>query len=443
MITALLAVAAALPTFAQQTSPWSLDDCLKYAVEHNIQVQKNQLSQEQAEASLRQTKAQLLPSLSFSTNQGLGYRPFQESVNIVQNGQVTSTNNKVTYQGGYSLAANWTVWNGGINRMNIEAQEMQGDLSALRTQQSVLTIQEQITNLYVTILYTTEAKKVAEQLLQTAKAQWERAQQLYENGQMARAEVSQFEAQYNSAAYDIVSTETQIANYKRQLKALLQLPIEYSFNVTGQVPTDEQVMALIPRAQNVYERALASRPEIRTAKLNMEAAQLQERIAKAGYLPTVGMSASIGDSHYSASQEGFGEQMKRNLNGSLGVTVSVPIFDQRRNKTAVEQAKLQYVSSQLDLQDSKNQLSSTIEEYWLNANNNQQRYVSARSMLKSQQDSYELLNEQFKEGLKNTVDLLQGRDALLNAEQNLLQSKYNTLLYIQLLKFYSGEEIKL
>lgn len=439
----LLTGCSTMPVMAQTNGAWSLQDCLKYALENNIQVKKGAITADQGEVSLKQQKAQLLPSLSFSTNQSMGYRPFQETTSIVQNGQVTTTNNKVTYQGSYSLSAQWTVWNGGINRMNIENQELNNEITALSNSQTELSLQEQIANLYVTILYTTEAKKVADQLAETAKVQWERAQRMQEQGQMAKAEVARLEAQYNSAKYDVVSSETQIANYKRQMKSLLQLDLNKTFDITGEIPTDEQVMALIPAAQQVYEYALATRPEIQSAEKSIDAASLQERIAKAGYLPTVSMSAGVSDSHYTGSQMGTGEQMKRNLNSSVGVSVSVPIFDQRRNKSAVEQAKLQHTSSQLDLVDRKNTLSSTIEEYWLNANNNQQRYIAAKSTLKSQEESYKLLNEQFKEGMKNTVDLLQGKDELLNAQQNLLQSKYNTLLYIQLLKFYSGEEISL
>jgi len=443
LATILLSGFTTLPLIAQTEGAWSLQDCLKYALENNIQVQKGAVTAEQGEVSLKQQKAQLLPTLSFSTNHSVGYRPFQESTIIVQNGQATNTSNKVTYQGSYNLSASWTVWNGGINRMNIESQELSNEITDLSNEQTELSLQEQIANLYVTILYTTEAKKVADQLAETAKVQWERAKEMMEQGQMAKAEVARLEAQYNSAKYDVVSSETQIANYKRQMKSLLQIDLNKSFDVAGTIPTHEQVVTLIPSAQQVYEYALATRPEIKSAEKNIDAANLQQRIAKAGYLPTVSMSAGMSDSHYSAAQTNAGKQMKTNLNGSVGVSVSVPIFDQRRNKSAVEKAKLQHTTSQLDLVDKKNSLSSTIEEYWLNANNNQQRYLAAKSTLESQEESYKLLNEQFKEGMKNTVDLLQGRDQLLNAEQNLLQSKYNTLLYIQLLKFYSGENITL
>ena len=135
--------------------------------------------------------------------------------------------------------------------------------------------------------------------------------------------------------------------------------------------------------------------------------------------------------------------MKSNLNMSAGVTVSVPIFDNRQIASNIRTAKLNQLNSQLDLQNKKTSLSNTIEQYWINANSNQQSYLAARARVKSQEASYELLNEQFLNGLKNTVDVLQGRDNVINAEQSMLQSKYTTLLNIQLLKFYTGEKIDL
>lgn len=437
------ALLLASPLFAQAEGEWTLKDCLTYALQNNIQIQKSIVQEQMGEVSLKQYKAQLLPTLNFSMNQSIGYRPFQESINMVQNGQVTSTNKRLTEQGSYGISASWMVWNGNINRMNIKNQQIQNEITELNTQRNELSMQEQIANLYISILYTTEAAKVAEKLQETAQKQWERGVALYENGQIAKADVVALEAQYNNAKYDVVNSQTQIDNYKRQMKSLLELDLNTTFDITGKEPTDEMVMTAIPSAASVFNAALASRPEIKSAELSMKAADMQERIAKAGYLPTLSLNASIGDSHYSGSNDNIGEQMKSNLNGSMGITVSVPILDQRRNKSAVEQARLQKTSTQLDLMDQKNNLSSTIEEYWLNAVSNQQRYVAAKSTLESQQTSYEQLNEQFKEGLKNIVELLQGRDNLLNAERNMLQSKYNTLLYLQLLKFYNGEEINM
>ena len=426
---------------AQQN--WTLQDCLDYALKHNIQVQKNRISEEKGEVSLWQDKGALFPSLSFSTNQGVGYRPFTESINVVQGDQVTSTRSNVTYQGTYGLNANVTLWNGGINYKNIKEQELQNRITALATRQSELSIQEQIAQLYVQIMYTKEAKKVHEQLLTTAQSQYDRGVEMMNQGQMARADIVQLEAQLSSAKYSVVSSETLLANYKRQLKALLELDLNTPFDVSGNIPTDEQVLALVPSAQEAYAKALEMRPEIKGAELSIEAADMQLDIAKRGFLPTIGASASLGSNHSSGSKNGWGEQMKTNLNMSAGINFSIPIFDNRRNMSNVKNAKLQQISSKLDLQDKKNSLSSTIEQYWLDANSGQQNYIAAKIRVKSQEASYELVNEQFQNGLKNIVDVLQGRDNVISAEQDMLQSKYMALLSMQLLKFYTGEKIEL
>ncbi len=429
-----------LPAAAQQ---WTLQQCLQHALENNIQIRQSRLQQEQGEVSLWQAKGQLFPSLSFSTNQSIGYRPFEETMAIVQNGQVTTTDNRFTYQGSYGLNANMTVWNGGINQKNIEAQRLQNQISELSTQQSEQTIQEQIAQLYVQILYSEEAVKVNQQLEQTAKSQYERAREMMQQGQMSRADVAQLEAQWRSTQYNIVNGQTVVANYKRQLKSLLQLPMEQAFDISGQAPTEAQVMELLPGKEQTLQSAMSLRPEIRAAELSIDAANLQLDIAKRGFLPTIGLSASIGDSHYSGSKKSTGEQMKTNLNMSAGVNISVPIFDRRQNRSNVKKAMLGQQSARLDLQDKKTSLSSTIEELWLNANSNQQKYLSARAKTQSQQESYDLLNEQFKNGLKNIVELLTGRDQLLSAKQDELQSKYQALLNLQLLKFYTGADINM
>lgn len=438
-----MALAPWMAAMTQAQETWGLQDCLDYALQNNIQVQKNRISEEQGNVNLWMDKGALFPSLSFATNQSVGYRPFEENTAIVQNGQVTNTSNKWTYQGSYGLNASWTVWNGGINQKNVEQQEIQNKIAELTTQESELTIQESIAKLYVQILYTQEALKVNEKLQGTAQSQYDRGVEMMNQGQLAKADVAQLESQLSSAKYNVVNTRTQIADYKRQLKALLELGIDKPFNVATIMPDDEDVMSLIPSAELAYQAALDIRPEIKSAELGIEQANMALDIARRGFYPTVSVSASMGDSHYSASSKSTGKQMKNNLNMSAGVSVSVPIFDNRRNRSNVKLAKLQKATSQLSLQDEKNTLGSTIEQYWLTASNNQQNYLAAKDRVKSQQLSYELLNEQFQNGLKNVVEVLQGRDNLISAEQDLLQSKYLTLLNMQLLKFYMGEKISL
>ena len=437
----LLSVACALAAISASAEPWTLQRCLDYAAENNITLQKNRLSELDAAEQLKMSQAALFPSLSFAMSQGLGYRPFQEATVIVQNGMATSTNNKVTENGSYGLNANWTVWNGGINHKNIQAQKVQTELTAVQTEQTLKSIQEQIAQLYVQILYTIEAKHVNEQLAATAQQQLERGQERYKVGDLAKADVAQLESQVAQTQYDVVNAQTQIDGYKRQLKSLLQLDINTPFDVAGEEMADAQALQPIPDKAEVYTQALNTRPEMRAAQLQADAANLQLDIARRGYLPSISINAGVGDSHYSASNDGFGEQLKRNLNGSVGLGVSVPIFDNRRNKTNVERAKINKTTAALDLLDKQTALGSTIENIWLQATSAQQRFISADAAVKSQETNYELINEQFKAGLKNIVDLLQARDNLLQAQQNKLQSKYTTILNTQLLRFYEGGEL--
>ena len=421
--------------------PWTLRDCIQHALQNNITVRKNRISEESGEASLTQSKSALWPSLSFSTSHGVNYRPGQESASVRPvEGELVSTPN-TSFQSSYGINMNWTVWNGGINHKNVEAQEVANEISRLTTETSELSVQEQIVQLYVQIMYTKEAVKVNQSLVETARQQYERGCELHKEGQMSKADLVQLEAQYASAQYDVVNSGTQVQNYIMQLKKLLQLDMDVDFSVTGDIPADEDVMAAIPQAESVYEKALLSRPEIRSAEKSIENADLQYNIAKRGHYPTIGLNAGISDSHNSGSQNSVGKQMKNNLNMSASVSLSVPIWDQRRASTNKQKALLQKTSAQLDLEDRKNSLSNTIEQFWLNAVSGQNRFVSAQAKCKSQQASYELVNEQFNNGLKNVVDVLQSRDNILAAEQDKLQSKYTFLLNLQLLKFYMGEPL--
>jgi outer membrane protein len=429
-----------VPFYAQ--TQWTLKDCISYALEHNIQLQKNKLQKESSTEDTKQAKAQLLPSLNFSTGHNLSYRPFPEGGGTsVTNGYVDTKVNKTSYNGNYNIGANWTVWNGNKNNNTVkqsEITEQQADLTAQTTANS---IQEQITQLYVQILYNTESIKVYEQVLEISKANLKRGQEMLAAGSMAKAEVAQLEAQAATDEYNLVNAQGQVARYKLQLKQLLELTDSSDFDIVIPQASDEAALAAVPAMADVYGNALVTRPEIKNAQLGIEASKLQEKIAKAGYMPTIGVSGSVGASTTSVSDNSWTKQMKSNLTGGLGVNLSIPLFDQRSTKTSIRKAKIQQQEQQLDLQDKQKELWSTIEGYWLDANTNQARFKAAKVSTESAKESYELVSEQFKEGLKNIQELTTGKTTLLNAEQSRLESKYTTILSIQMLNFYNGGDI--
>lgn len=422
---------------------WNLERCIQYAVENNIQIQKSNVSEQQQEVSLKEAQAALFPSLSFGMNQSLNYRPLQDSPNsIVANGMANTSTKKLTENGNYSLNASWTVWDGKSNTNTIKIQKLNKKMAELDTEISKNSITEQITQLYIQILYSTEAKKVNESILETAKKQVERGKEMMQNGLLSETELKQLEAQWSSAQYDVVNAQTQIDDYNLQLKQLLELDPSTDFQIADLEITDEQALQLVPSSSEVYSQALLLRPEIQSKQTAIKAAKLSVDVAKAGYQPSLSLNASISDSHYSTGAQ-VASQLKENLNGTIGLTLSVPIFDNRKNKSAVERAKLDQVTKSLELTEEQKNLYNTIENYNLQARNNQEKFKASITKTESMESSYRLLNEQFENGLKNVVELLTGKDDLLQAQQEKLQSKYTTLLNIQLLKFYQGNSMTL
>lgn len=255
--------------------------------------------------------------------------------------------------------------------------------------------------------------------------------------------MAQLEAQVSSDNYQLVIAQTTLQDYKLQLKQLLELDGNVDLELYLPQIDDTNVLVPLPTKDDVYNKALIIRPEIEASKLNIETSDLNIKIARAGYIPSLSLSAGIGSTNANGNDFSFSEQIKQNWNNSLGLTLSIPIFDKRQTKSAINKAKLQKQNSQLDLLDEQKTLYRKIETLWLNANSAQQQYIAANQKLKSTQTSYELVSEQFKLGMRNTLELLTEKNNLLSAQQETLQAKYTALLNAGLLHFYQGDQINL
>lgn len=442
----ILLVIAAMTTCLAQLSAqkyWTLQDCIDYALENNITLKKSQLQKQSATEELKGAKAALLPTLSASTNQSLGYQPWKDTgMSYVTNGTVNTKVDKASYNGSYSLSGQWTVWNGGRNTNTIKLDRLAEQEAALSAQETANSIQERIAQIFAQILYLDESVKVNEQMLETSKKNEERGQEMVNVGKMSKADLAQLSAQRANDEYTIVETRSQLLNYKLQLKQLLEITDETAFDVAVPEISDERILAKIPALQTIYEEALLNRPEIERLQLAVKGSEVSIDLAKAGWMPNVNLTGGVSTSTNSLSGSGWGSQFKSNVSTQLGVGVSMPIYDGRSTKTAVNKAKIQQLQAQLDLQDQQKALYTDIQQYWLNAVTNQEKYKAATSSVESAQLSYNLLSEQFRLGLKNIVELLTGKDNLLSAQQNQLQSKYQTLYNQQMLSFYQEGEIK-
>lgn len=438
----------ATPNNAQQTNnslpaQWNLQKCIDYALQQNITIRKNRLNAQSAEVDVKTAKASLFPSLSASVSQRIVNRPNSETNTIINGDNITSSQSKTSYNGSYGIDANWTLYNGSKRLNTLKQQRLNNRIAELSVAQSENSIEESITQVYVQILYAAEAVKVNESTLEVSKAEYERAQALFAAGSIAKSDLAQLEAQVSTDKYQVVTAQATLQNYKLQLKQLLELDGEEEMNLYIPALSDENVLSPLPTKTDVFHAALTIRPEIEASKLDVKASELDINIARSGYIPTLSLSAGIGSTNANGNDFTFGEQIKQNWNNSLGLTVSIPIFNNRQTKSAIQKAKLQKQTSELSLLDEQKTLYKTIEGLWLDANSAQQRYVAAVEKLKSTQTSYDLIQEQFNLGMKNTVELLTEKNNLLSAQQETLQAKYMAILNTQLLKFYQGEKITL
>lgn len=433
---------------AQVPQEWSLKECIEYSMEHNIQLKLEKISLEESEVDVKSAKAALFPSFSFSTSQNGRYQPYFDdggSSFVTSDGsggsRVSSSQNHFSYSGSYGVNAGMTLFNGGKKINTVKQQKLRRSIAELSVKERENMLKEEIARIFVQILYSADAIEVGKATLQAAEESLRQGKEKYEVGKISHSEVVQLESQTKSAEYQLVNSQAQHAQYKLQLKQLLEITDGSDIAIKQPIASDNLALSPLAGVNEVYNAALAMRPEIASSRLETQSSELAVKIAKAGYSPTISLNAGAGTSNNDQSDNSFGEQMKYNLNASVGVTLSIPLYDNRTTKSNIQKAKLQQTGSTLLELNAKKELYSTIEGLWFDANSAQKKFVAAKSNVESAQASYELVNEQFNVGLKNATDLLTERSNLLAAQQELLQSKYTAILNAQLLKFYMGEDI--
>lgn len=439
----LLTVLAFHVDARDSTAVWSLEKCIRYAMDNNLQLQQKRVGVKISETDVEAKKGALLPTVSFATGQNGSWRPWSESYVNITDGTMNTTSSSLNYNGTYGIQAQWSVWNGGRNRRQLDRSRLTQRQSEIDVESTELSLQQQIVQYYVQILYQREAVEVCRQILASTETLCDRAKTMYEVGQMSRADYAQMQAQVSQEKYNVANATSQLRSTVLALSQILQLPMDDNFEVEVPAISDEMLSAPIPTADQVFEVSKNLRPEIRYYRLGIEGAEIDIDIAKRGYLPTVGVSAGINTSNSSGMNESFGRQFRNNVNNSLSVTLSIPIFDGKQNATNVAKAQLNQTDARIALELGEQQLYNDIETYWINARNASEQYSSALVSVESMRESFSLVSEQFAVGLKDIVDLTTGKNNLLQAEQQLLQAKYTSLLNRTLLNFYQGMDLDL
>lgn len=413
-------------TAQEASKTWTLQECLDYAYQNNIQVRQSRNNQLSGIEDTKQAKAALFPSLVASTTQSYTNYPSSE---------VTDNN---SYTGTYGITAGMTIFEGGKLRTEVKRQKVQNQMDALSVEESVNDIRIAIVQAYMQCLYAADAVRINRSTAEASKAQRDRAEEMLRTGSISRVDFAQLQSQYSSDEYQIVVAGSTLDNYKLQLKQLLELDIMEEMNPAVPGVKEENVLKALPPKNEVYETALKVMPQIRRGELGIEAAKLEEKSARAGFFPSISLSASIGTGHMSNNDFESGSQIWNRFNENIGLTLSIPIFSNRKNRTAVNKAKIALNDSYLEWTSLQKELLRNVESAYLDAVSAQAQYLSAREKEKYARESYELTSEQFRVGVKNTVELITAQNEYSAAQQQVLQAKYLTLLSIELLNIYQG-----
>jgi outer membrane protein len=409
---------------------WTLERCIEYAKENNLKIREQQVSKKSSDEDVAQAKAALYPTLSLSGN---GQASFSNTSTYNDYNESTGT---TSFSGSIGLNSGLTLYRGGRIRNALKQARTNNEAAVYDLEQSRFDIEAQVIQQYLQIMYDNESLDLAVQAEQLSEMEVDRALQMYEAGAISKSDLAQLQSTNASDKYNIVTAQNSLATAKLSLKQLLELGAEGQFDIEFPGIGDEAVTRKIPDLVSIYSHSLENLPSMKSAALNVDAADVGVMIAKGAYLPTLSLSAGVNTGAYSGTGVSFIDQLNNKLGESVGLSLSLPIFDQRSNKTTYNKAKLSSDQARLQQKSSQNSLLSTLESMRNDAVAAQSLYLSSSEQLAAQKVSYEIVSEQFNAGFKNTVELITEKNNYISAQSKQLQAKYQAVLSLKLLDMY-------
>jgi outer membrane protein len=454
---------------AQTTEKWNLQKCVDYALEHNTSIQQNELQGDIIANNLNQAKLSRIPTLNGSGNHnyniGRTIDPF------------TNTFNNTTIQSNsFSLNSGVLLYGGSQINNRIKQSEVASDANDKSTEVIRNQIALSVATTYLQIIQAEENLKVADAQQLLTKSQLERARLLEKSGATNQSNMLMLEAQAASDQVAKVNAQNAIQIAYNTLINLMQLPLDQAMEIEQMDITSLPEYPSESVAQ-IYELALSNLPEIQQGELQIRQSELGEKIAGASLQPSVSAYGNINTVYSQSgkdirvtedfntvpigftkdglepvlqpqpvtiiSDKAFGSQLTDNLGQQVGVSLSVPIFNGYRNRTALENARLNTQISELTLENTKNQLRNDVTTAYTNLKAAKSRYDAALLNTEAQQLSFDFSQKRFNAGVMNSVELLTAKNLWNQAQVQTLNAKYEYVFRALIIDFYKGNQLKL
>ena len=424
---------------------WTLERCISYAIENNIQLKQSALQVESSKYDKTQSLAQMFPNLNASTGFNTNFgRNIDPGTNQFVNEEVQSNN--------FRVGSNVTLFNG-LRLLNTFKQSQLDLLAAEYDLQGLSNdISMNIATAFMQVMFNEELLYVAQEQVTISSEQLGRTQKLVEAGSLPEGNLFDVEAQLASNELQVINAENALSASILALKQILNLPASESFRIK-RPEVDFPLNGLEGRTVGtVYDHALNNWPQIKARETNLESARKSEKIAFATYTPTLSASASVSTFYSSAFQEfdqttfefsdvPYPDQLDRNLSESIGINLSIPIFNGLSSRTSVKQARLGRINAELQLQDQKNQLYSSVQQAYNDASAAKRQFDASDKSLKATERAFEYAEQRYEVGMMNSLEFNTASNNLARVRSELLRAKYDYIFKMKVLDFYQGKPI--
>ena len=421
---------------AAGAQPWTLEQCIRHALDHNLTVKQNRIAVSQSEIELNTAENRRLPGVSASASESVSAG---RSL-LGNNTYATNTNSTAT---GFNIGAEIPVFQGFQLRNNIALSRLNLAAATADLERAQDDIRVAVAQAYVQVLYNREILAVAENQVGIDSLQVDRLAEMNRVGKASPVDLAQQQAAYAQSLYQRTLASNNLRLSLLDLTQLLELPDPEGFDVAPP-PADALEMRLVERAEDIYAAAVDSRASIRAEKLRLEAAGARIAVAKGSFLPSLSLSGGVGTGYYTSSlgaSASFGSQMKNNFSQQLGLSLSIPIFARMGNRNNLRSAELSARSQELQLENAQKSLYKEIQQAWYAARASQDKYYGSLQVRESARESFGLVSAKYENGKAGITEFNEAKNALMKAEADLVQARCEQLFQTRLLLFYKGENL--
>jgi outer membrane protein len=426
--------------FSQQ-KVWSLEECIKYAIENNIQIKQQFIQTEVQKNSLDLSKFHLLPTLngqashSYSSGRALDQNTYQ------------FLNNQTLLSDYFYLGGSVPVFNGLENYNSIRKNKY----LVLASQQDLQYISDNVALsvalAYLQILLNKELVAANDNQLNITLQQIEKTKKLVDAGSVAKGNLLQIEAQAAQEELSLITMKNQLETSILTLSQYLELKTPAGFEISVPEINVDPNAVVSGNIDDIYSIAEKNRPEIKSSELNLTASEYGLKIAKGGRSPQLSLNYSLNTRYSNPSNlpgdQSFKSQIRNNKSPGAGLTLNIPILNGWQVNKSISNSKLNVETSQYNLEGTKKQLYKSIQQAYTDAVASLKKYNVSLKAIASTEESFRYTEQKFNVGMVTPVDYNAAKTALLKSQSDMSQAKYEFIFKTKVLDFYKGLPLKL